>query len=129
MTFYLATPSKTSMLNTLVTAAGTTSTIIIYSGTVPVNADAALSGNTALVTLPCSATIGTVTSNVFTANAISQVNSVATGTATFYRLLASNGTTVLAQGAVGTSGAELNLNATAVTSGGPVIVSSYTVSM
>jgi hypothetical protein len=65
-------------------------------------------------------------SAVLTASAITTANAAATGTASFYRLLKSDGTTVIEQGTVGTSGADLNLNTTSIVSGGPVAVSSKT---
>ena len=49
-----------------------------------------------------------------------------TGTATFFRALESDGTTVVFQGTVGTSGAELNLNTTSIVQLGTVSVTSLT---
>jgi hypothetical protein len=100
----------------------------IYSGTAPADANAALSGNTLLAQLAMSATaFGAAASGVATAAAITQDSSAdATGTATFFRILAGNGTTVVMQGEVGTSGANLNLNSVAISAGAAVSVSSLT---
>jgi len=100
----------------------------LYSGTAPADANAALSGNTLLAQLTMNATaFGSASSGVATANAITQDSSAdATGTATFFRVLAGNGTTVVMQGEVGTSGADLNLNSVAISSGAAVSVSSFT---
>lgn len=100
----------------------------IYSGTAPATANAALSGNTLLAQLAMSATaFGSAAAGVATAAAITQDSSAdATGTATFFRILAGNGTTVVMQGEVGTSGADLNLNSVAISSGAAVSVSSLT---
>ena len=100
----------------------------IYSGTAPADANAALSGNTLLAQLAMSATaFGSAASGVATAAAITQDSSAdATGTATFFRILAGNGTTVVMQGEVGTSGANLNLNSVAISAGAAVSVSSLT---
>ena len=58
---------------------------------------------------------------VATANAITSDSSAnATGTATWYRTLKSDGTTVVSDGSVGTSGANLNLNSVAITAGAAV---------
>lgn len=86
--------------------------IRIYSGTAPADADAALSGNTLLVTLTFTdpAFANSVDSNpgaTATASAIASGTCVAAGTATFFRVLDSNGV-VRAQGLVSTSGAEMN---------------------
>lgn len=100
----------------------------IYSGTPPADANAALSGNTLLAQLAMSATaFGSAAAGVATAAAITQDSSAdATGTATFFRILAGNGTTVVMQGSVDTSGADLNLNSTAIAAGAAVSVSSLT---
>lgn len=99
----------------------------IYSGTVPATADTALSGNTLLATLTFATPSGPASSGgVFTASAITSASAAATGTASFFRVLESNGTTVVMQGAVGTSGSDLNLNTTSIVSGATVAVSSFT---
>jgi hypothetical protein len=104
----------------------------IYSGTAPANADAALSGNTLLAVLPLGATaFGAAVGGVVTANAITaDASADANGTPTFFRLLASNGTTVVFQGTAGASGQELNLSNLSggqIVAGGSVSVSSLTV--
>lgn len=115
-----------------VTATVNNGTVRIYSGTAPANADAALSGNTLLAQLTLGATaFGAAASGVATANAISADTSAdATGTPTFFRLLASNGTTVVYQGTAGASGQELNLSNLSggqIVAGGSVSVTSLTV--
>ena len=102
--------------------------IKIYSGTAPANADASLSGNTLLSTLTFGATaFGAASAGVKTANAItSDSDAAATGTATFYRATKSDGT-VVAQGSVGTSGADLNLNTTSIVQHGQVQCSSFVI--
>lgn len=54
------------------------------------------------------------------------VNALATGTAGYWRVYKSDGTTCVIQGGVGTSGADLNLNTLSIVSGGPVQVNSWT---
>jgi hypothetical protein len=101
-------------------------TIQIRSGAQPANANTAATG-TLLVTLTFSATaFAAAVANVATANAIGSANAVATGTATWFRALKSDGTTVVFDGSVGTSASDLNLSSTALTSGGNVAVSSFT---
>lgn len=98
----------------------------IYAGTPPSNADAALGGATLLGTLTMGNPAFTASSHTLTANAITQDSAAdATGTATFYRLFQSDGSTVIEQGTVGTSGADLNLNTTSIVAGGPIQVSSF----
>jgi hypothetical protein len=111
-----------------VTARCNSGSVRIYSGTAPANADAALSGNTLLANLAFGATaFGAAVNGVATANAITADSSAdADGTASFFRALESDGTTVVWQGTVGTSGAELNLSSLSIVAGGNVSVSSLT---
>ena len=103
----------------IVTEAGAGAKLSLYTGTVPANADAALSSNTKVAEFTANGTTfgvvsGSGNSGVLTLNALSdsnnQTTAIAAGTVTFFRLFKSNGTTVVAQGTVGTSGADLNLN-------------------
>ena len=111
-----------------VTARANNGSLRIYGGTVPADANAALGGATLLAVLPLSATaFAAAVNGVATANAITADSSAdATGTATFFRVLESDGTTPVFQGTVGTSGAELNLSSTSVVAGGNVSVTSMT---
>jgi hypothetical protein len=110
--------------------------IEIYTGTQPADANTAISGNTLLATLDLSATAfatatasGTAPTRIVSANAnaITNATAAATGTATWFRCYASNGTTVVFDGSVGTSGADLNLTATAITTGETVSVTSFSI--
>jgi hypothetical protein len=108
----------------------------IYSGTQPVDGDTALSGNTLLASLTMNATAftgpsGTAsTDQTLTAGAITSDSSAdATGTATFFRLFKSDGTTKILDGSVGTSGSDLNLNTTSIVSAGTVAVTSLTLTL
>lgn len=126
MTISVAVASKNLALDQVYDQANS-GKLRIYSGAVPATADTALSGNTLLAELTMGATaFGAASSGVKSANAITE-DSVAdnTGTATFYRLLKSDGSTVIDQGSVGTSGAELNLNTTSIVAAAAVQVSSF----
>lgn len=129
MTISKATALKNAELDAITTFIGNAALLRIYSGTPPANANAALSGNTLLAELTCASPFAAgAASGVLTASAITQDASAdATGTATFFRVYKSDGTTVAYQGTVGTSGADLNLNTTSIASGGPVSVSSLTI--
>lgn len=102
-------------------------TIKIYSGTQPANANTALSGNTLLATLTFSTTSASNSSSgVLTFSAITQDSSAdATGTATFARIADSDTNTVF-DCDVGTSGTTIVLNTTSIVAGGPVTISSFT---
>lgn len=101
----------------------------IYSGTKPANADAAVPGDAVLLAelrfgadaFPA-AVAGLLTANAITADASAD----ATGTATWFRALKSDGTSVLMDGTVGTSGADLNLDSVAIQANADVTVTSFT---
>jgi len=132
MAMKLTTTAADAMLNAL-TALCNSGFLRIYSGTEPTTANTALSGNTLLAELTLSATAfgapaASGTDRVATAAAITADSSAdASGTASFFRLFQSNGTTVVYQGTAGTSGQQLNLNATDIIAGGNVSISSLTI--
>lgn len=106
--------------------------IRIYSGTRPAGPDTALSGNTLLAELRGAATFGTLanvsTDVVLTLGTVTaDASADATGTASFARVLQSDGTTAEFDLSVGTSGAELNLNTLSITSGIQVQITSGTI--
>lgn len=134
--FSLTSVVAQGMLNAtgLAEALATSPKVIIYSGTAPTNADTALSSNTVLATLTCASTpisgysdTGTAARATFAA--IASATAVATGTATFFRIVDNAGTTVKAQGSVGTASADLVLNTTAITTGSTVSITSATIDL
>lgn len=129
----IAAARRNAMLDTLnagLNAGSGAATIKIYSGTQPANADTALSGNTLLATLTCSdPAAASPAGGVLTLSAITQDTAAdATGTASWARVADSDGNTQF-DCDVGTSGATLNLNTTSLVSGGPVSISSFTISI
>lgn len=111
---------------------GTAAVINIYSGTMPANADAALSGNTQLAQLVCAATAAASYSDTGSAAratfaAVSPDTSAdASGTASFYRILTQNGGTCHHQGTVSTTDADMIFNTVTITAGSQVSVTSGT---
>jgi sulfur carrier protein ThiS len=100
----------------------------IYNGTQPATADTAITTQTLLAELTLNADAFAAASNgVATANAITADSSAnATGTATWFRVVRSNGTSVMFDGSVGTSNADLILNTTSIVAGANVSISSFT---
>jgi hypothetical protein len=111
----------------LITYAGTGALIKLYTGTQPANANTALSSNTLLVTLTISGAFGTDSNGTLTFSTVSNGTAVASGTATFFRIYKSDGTTVVMDGSVGTSSADLVLNTTTVATNDTVAISSGTI--
>ena len=99
----------------------------IYDGTQPAAGGGTATNLLAELTMNADA-FPAASGGVLTANAITAAASAAaTGTATWFRLVKSDGTTVLLDGSVGTSGADLNLNSVSITAGGQVSCSSFTI--
>lgn len=100
----------------------------IYAGPVPASADAALGGATLLAELRFgNPAFGSARGGIVSANAINEDPSAnATGIASFYRTLKSDGSTVIEQGTVGTSGADMLVPTTSITKGIEVSVISFT---
>jgi len=96
----------------------------------PATPDVAVTTQVKLATLALSATAyGAAVSGVKTANAITSGTGLAVGTGTWGRFYKSDHTTAVHDCSVGTSAADINLNDVAITIGGTVSVTSYTVSM
>lgn len=102
--------------------------IRIYSGTQPVDADTAVGAQVLLAELRFSATAFDpgVAGSADAAAVTNDAAANATGTATWFRCLASNGTTVIFDGTVGTSGCDLNINNADIQVNTEVSVTSFT---
>ena len=111
----------------LITYAGTGAIIKIYDGTQPASANTAITTQTLLVSLPISGSFGTDSNGTITLSAVTNGTAVATGTAQFFRITQSNGTTVVMDGSVGTSSADMILNNTSIATTQTVSISSGTI--
>jgi len=111
----------------LITYAGSGALINIYAGSQPANANTAISGQTLLVTLTVSGSFGTDSNGTITLSTVTNGVAVATGTAAFFRITQSNGTTVVMDGSVATSDADLVLNNTSIATGQVVSISAGTI--
>lgn len=100
----------------------------IYSGTQAVTPETAIGAQTLLAELTMNATaFGASAAGVITANAITADSDAnATGTATWYRLVKSDGVTCLRDGSVGTADADLIMNSVAIQEHAAVSVTSFT---
>jgi hypothetical protein len=99
-----------------------------YDGAQAADADTAVGAQVLLAELRWNATaFAAAVNGAAAANAITPDSSAnATGTASWFRALESDGTTVVFDGSLGTSGANMNINSTAIQSGAAVSVSAYT---
>lgn len=103
----------------------------IYDGAQPSTPETAVSGQVLLAELRMNATAFPAASGgILTANAITSDTVInATGTAAWYRLLKSDGTTVLWDGSVGIASADMILNAVALVANAQLDISTLTYTM
>lgn len=100
----------------------------LYEGTAP-GPNAAPNGTKLSDhTLPASGS-NSVANGVITVGTVANVNASASGTAQYGRILQSDNSTVIAEFNVGTSGATVTINTTAITSGGPVAITGMTITV
>lgn len=103
----------------------------IYDGTQPATPETAVAPATRLARLTMNAgAFGAAASHVLTAAAIASDTNTVAGTAAWFRLWQSDGTTPLMDGSVGTSSSfDMNLNSLAVTTGGTVAITAFTIDL
>jgi len=124
-----STTHRTNAMTQLATDVGASAVIKIFTGSPPANCATADTG-TLLVTFAGNATqFGTAASAVLTVSAIANATASATGTAGYFRIYPSAATTTNAvvQGLCGTSGSDMNLTSTSITSGQTCTFTSMTV--
>lgn len=126
MAIGMVTTLRNARLDAITTFAGNSGILRIYDGSRPATGGAA---TTVLAELTCNATFaGAAAAGVLTLNAITQDSAAnATGTATWARLFKSDGTTIVMDLSVGTSGADINLNTVAIVTNAIVSVTSATI--
>ena len=115
---------RNAMLDAITTRAGNAALLRIYDGSRPATGGSA---TTLLAELTCGTPFAAGASGgVLTLGSIMQDASAnATGTATWFRIVQSDGSTHVLDGSVGTSGSDLNLTTTSIVSGQPVSISSF----
>jgi hypothetical protein len=98
----------------LITYAGSDAIINIYQGSAPANANTGITTQTLLVSCVLSGAFGTDTNGTLTLGTVNTGVAVATGVANFFRVFKSDNTSVVMDGSVGVTGADLNLDITAI---------------
>lgn len=126
MALAYSTTLRHARLDAITTAAGNAALLRIYDGTRPATGGTA---TTLLAELTCGTPFAAGASGgQLTVGSITQDSSAnATGTATWFRIVKSDGTTHVLDGNVGTSGSDLNLTTTSIVSGQPVSVTSFVI--
>ena len=98
----------------LITYAGSGAKIRLYQGTQPATANDAITTQTLLVECVLTGAFGTDTDGTLTLGNVSTGVATAGGTANFFRIVKADGSTVIMDGSVGVTGADLNLNTTTI---------------
>ena len=101
--------------------------IKIYDGTQAATGDTAVGAQNLLATLRFASTSAPGASGgVVTCSTIAAVSAVYTSTATWFRCLASDNSTKVFDGSIGTSGGNMNFDSVAIQSGAQVSISAFT---
>ena len=120
---------RNKALDDFTTSLGTSAVFVIYAGVQPADVSSATTAaNTVVASLafPATNAFGAASGGVITANTITSDSTSAGGTAAWGSFLTNTGTRVH-DFSVGTSGADLNLNSTTVSTGATTSVSSFTI--
>lgn len=117
--------ARNAMLDALSTTYAASAKLRIYNGTPPTDESTVLSGNTMLAEFTLAPSAAAAGSKQFVPSTLT-ATAAATGTATFYRIYNSAGSTCHEQGSVGQGSGDLSLDNTSITSGQTVNVTSFT---
>ena len=120
--------TRSAMADSITTRAGGSALLRIYDGTRPATGGAA---TTLLAELTCNATFApAAAAGVLTLNAITADSSAnATGTATWFRIVQSGGSTHVLDGNVAAAASDLNLSTTSIVTGATVSITSATITI
>lgn len=120
---------RNARADAITTYTGNAGLLRIYDGSQPTDADTAIGAQVLLAELTLGSPLASGASNgVLTLGAITQDSSANnTGTAAWFRIVKADGTTLVADGTVGTSGCDLNLTSTSITSGVAVSITSFVI--
>lgn len=122
---------QNAMLDAIETSIGTTAVMKIFTGAIPANTGTANSGTELFTeTLP-SDWLAAAASNSKAKSGTWQAAAIATGTAGYYRIYASDGTTCHWQGTVTATGGggDMELVNTSIATGQTITVSTFTIAM
>ena len=120
---------RTNAMTQLNTDIGINAVLKIFSGSPPANCGTADSGVLLVTFAGNAAAFGTAASQVLTASAIANAVAAATGIAGYFRIYPAAATTTNAvvQGLCGTSGSDMNMTSTSITSGQTIVFNSMTI--
>lgn len=124
----LSTTARNARLDAVTSTVGNAGLLRIYSGSAPANCAAAATGVLLSAHTLASPFAPGASSATLSPTLPSDATAAASGTAGYWRVYKSDGTTCVLQGTLGTSGTELVLNTTAIVAGGPVSITAWSFS-
>ena len=128
MAIQLSTSVRNARLDAIESTIGTSPILKIRTGAQPANCAAASTGTVlATITLPSDWAAAASSGSKALSGTWQDSSADATGTAAHFEILDSGGSTCHMRGSVGTSGADLNLDSTSITSGQSVTITSFTI--
>lgn len=119
--------TRNSQNQGLIAYAGTGAIFSLYTGTQPANANTAITSQVLLVSMVIAGVFGTDTNGTLTLGAVTAGIAANTGTAAWFRIYKSDNSTVVMDGSVGLTGADLNLNSVSITALQTVGITSGTI--
>lgn len=127
MAIQLSVAARNARLDAIETEAGTAPILKIRTGAAPASCAAADAGTVlATLTLPTDWAAAASAGSKAMAGTWEDTSADAAGTAAHFRLYKSDGTTCVMQGAVGTSGSDLNVDNTSFAAGQSFTVTGFT---
>tara|TARA_R110000868_G_scaffold10368_1_gene51042 strand:+ start:1429 stop:1827 length:399 start_codon:yes stop_codon:yes gene_type:complete len=127
MTLYYSNATRHAQNEGLITFAATGCKFNLYNGAQPANANTAVTSQVLLASLTIPGVFGTDVNGTLTLGAITSAVASNAGTASWFRIFKSDNTTVVLDGSVGISGADLNLNSVAIAALQTVAITSGTI--
>lgn len=119
--------TRNSQNQGLIAYAGTGAIFSLFTGTQPANANTAITSQVLLVSMVIAGVFGTDTNGTLTLGAVTAGIAANTGTAAWFRIYKSDNSTVVMDGSVGLTGADLNLNSVSITALQTVGITSGTI--
>lgn len=127
MTLYYSNNTRHSQNEGLIAFAGIGCKFNLYNGTQPANANTAITSQVLLASLTIPGVFGSDVNGTLTLGSVTSAVASNAGNATWFRIFKSDGTTVVLDGSVGISGADLNLNSVAIAALQTVAITSGTI--
>lgn len=114
MTLYYSNATRHSQNEGLITFAATGCKFNLYNGAQPANANTAVTSQVLLASLTITGVFGTDVNGTLTLGAVTSAVALNAGTASWFRIFKSDNTTVVLDGSVGISSADLILNSVTI---------------